>query len=133
MYRVLIVEDNAIFRELLKEALGSHFPWAEVLEAPNAEIALRKIAAAPPDLIFMDIGMPGQSGLELARTVRSTHPSIAVVFLTGCDLPEYREAAEGLEAVQFLSKGTARMDQIVRLVESLLPEHRVDVSRDDIA
>jgi DNA-binding NarL/FixJ family response regulator len=133
MYRVLIVEDNAIFRGFLKDALGGHFPWVEVSEAPNAEIALRKIAAAPPDLIFMDIGMPGRSGLELARTVRSSHPSIAIVFLTGCDLPEYREAAEGLKAVQFLSKGTARMDEIVRLVESLLPEHRVDVSGDDPA
>jgi DNA-binding NarL/FixJ family response regulator len=131
MFKVLIVEDNAMFRGLLKETLEKRLPWVRISEAASASLALRKLGAGCPDLVFVDIEMPERSGIELAKFVRAAHPSAGIVFLTGHDLPEYREAAAGLGAVHFLSKTTTTMEKIVRLVESLLPEHGVDAASEN--
>ena len=120
MFKTLIIEDSTFFRQLLKEALHSRFPKMDISEASNGEEALQKIRALPPDLIFMDIKLPGESGLELTRKIRPQNPYIAVIILTSYDQPEYREAASACEANYFLSKGTATRENILALVESIL-------------
>jgi DNA-binding NarL/FixJ family response regulator len=120
MFKTLIIEDSTFFRQLLKEALHSRFPKMGISEASNGEEALQKIRALPPDLIFMDIKLPGESGLELTRKIRAQNPYIAVIILTSYDQPEYREAASACEANYFLSKGTATRENILTLVESIL-------------
>jgi DNA-binding NarL/FixJ family response regulator len=120
MFKTLIIEDSTFFRQLLKEALHSRFPKMDISEASNGEEALQKIRALPPDLIFMDIKLPGESGLELTRKIRAQNPYIAVIILTSYDQPEYREAASACEANYFLSKGTATRENILALVESIL-------------
>ena len=59
MYRVLVVEDSTIFRTLLKETLQSRFPSMEILEAVDGEEAMKEITARLPNLIFMDVKLPG--------------------------------------------------------------------------
>ncbi len=128
MFRMLIVEDNTVYRDILTETLRVHFPSAEISEAANGTHALRTIEAVPPDLIFMDIKLPGQSGLEVSKAVRASHPDVVIVILTSHDLPEYREAAKKIEVRHFLSKSSTTTDDIVGLVESLLSERGLDVT-----
>lgn len=126
MPKVLIVDDSAIFRKLLKEALHSRFPSMEILEAGDAEEASKKIKTSTPDLIFIDIKLPGESGLELTKKIKTQNPDIPVFILTSYDLPEYREAAKQFQANHFLSKGSTTKESILTLVESLLSDRNND-------
>ena len=122
MAKILIVEDSAFFRTLLKETLLDHYPKIEISEAPNAEDALKTVNGFTPDLIFVDIRLPGESGLDFTRRIKSTYPNIPVIILTSYDLPEYREAAKEYQADHFLSKGTTTKEDILALVASILPK-----------
>jgi len=124
MTKILIVEDSPFFRQLLKETLQSRFPSVEVMEAIDGQEALKKIDASLPDLVFMDIKLPGESGLELTRRIKARYPNIRILILTSYDFPEYREAASQYGANHFLSKGTTTKDQILNLVQSILSKKK---------
>jgi DNA-binding NarL/FixJ family response regulator len=118
--KTLIVEDSVIFRELLKETLHSRYPAMEILEAGDGEEAMQKINAHPPDLIFMDVKLPGENGLELTAKIKAKYPEVIVIILTSYDTPEYREAAGQAQANYFLAKGSSSRESILKLVESIL-------------
>ena len=120
MHRVLIVEDSIIFRTLLKEALQSRFPSMEILEAADGEKAMKQITGHLPDLIFMDIKLPGENGLDLTAKIKDKYPEMVVIVLTSYDTPEYREAAVKVKANHFLPKGTSSTEEILTLVGSIL-------------
>ncbi len=65
--KVLIVEDSALFRQILKDTLHDRFPSIEIHEATDGEEAFQKIETLRPALIFMDIRLPGENGLELTK------------------------------------------------------------------
>lgn len=120
-FKVLIVEDSALFRESLTWALCQRFPAVEFHGAGNGEEALQKVETLHPNLIFMDIRLPGESGLELTRKIKASHPDFVIIILTSYDLPEYREAAARYKADYFLSKGSLGTENIFKLIESILP------------
>jgi CheY-like chemotaxis protein len=124
MYKILIVEDNDHFRQTLKSLLDAQFPSMRFEEARDGSEALEKVSAFDPDLIFMDIKLPGQNGLELTKTIRHSNAEVKIIILTSYDLPEYREAAEVGGANYFVSKGSCRPEEILALVESLLSEKK---------
>jgi DNA-binding NarL/FixJ family response regulator len=78
-----------------------------------------RIKDSPPDLIFMDIKLPGENGLSLTRKIKAAHPNIIVVILTSYDLPEYRDAAFQYDANYFFTKASPTAE-IVGVVESVL-------------
>ena len=118
--RVLVVEDSTIFRTLLKETLQSRFPLMEIREAADGEGAMQEITAHLPDLIFMDIKLPGDNGLDLTAKIKAEYPHVTVIVLTSYDTPEYREAAVKAKADHFLAKGSSSREGILALVESIL-------------
>ncbi len=120
MAKILIVEDSTFFRTLLKETLQSKYPKMDISEAPSAEEALKKVDGSTPDLIFVDIRLPGESGLDFTRKIKNRHPNIPIVILTSYDLPEYREAAKEYKADHFLSKGPTTKEDILKMVKSIL-------------
>ena len=128
VFRILIVEDHQDFRESLKEVLAGRLPLAEIDEAKEGNEVLPKIEAHPPHLIFMDINLPGDNGLELTRQIKQDFPQIVVVILTSYDLPEYREAAYRYGANYFLAKGTTNGQKLLGLIESILSERGFDVN-----
>ena len=93
MLRVLHVDDRHDFREAFKQNLYERFPHMDIEEAECADEALLKIKRTPPDLIFMDIRMPGMNGLELAQKIKNDFPRIRIAMVTGYDFPEYRRGA----------------------------------------
>ncbi len=125
MFKTLIVEDNATFRHLLKDLLYTRFPSMSVEEAVDGPEALQKIDASVPDLIFMDIKLPGESGLHVTKTVKSKYPKMIIIILTYYDSPEHREAAFRCGANHFLPKGTS-IEDVVELVKSIISEKGLD-------
>lgn len=124
MLRVLIVEDNRIFREAVKKRLDDNFPSMVVEEASNSEEALQKINRASPHLIFMDIRLPGVSGLELTQKIKKDFSGIRVAILTDYDLPEYRQAAIQYGADRFFVKGAFNWDEVEALIQTIQSDVR---------
>jgi DNA-binding NarL/FixJ family response regulator len=122
MFKTMLVEDNAIFRESLRDSLRLQFPSMEIAEATNGQEALERIDSLSPNLIFMDIRLPGQNGLELTEKVKGLHPDIIIIILTNYDLPEYREAAARYKADHFLSKDSMTHQGVNALVKTILSE-----------
>ena len=125
MFKTLIVEDNVTFRQSFKDVLHTRFPSMTLDEAGDGEEALRKIDALVPDIIFMDIKLPGENGLQVTKKVKTKYPEIIVIILTYYDLPEHRDAAFQCGASHFLPKGTST-EEVVGLVQSILSEKGLD-------
>jgi DNA-binding NarL/FixJ family response regulator len=121
MLKVLIVEDNRIFREAFKKGLLDYFPSMVIEEAADGDEALQKIRGGPPDLIFMDIRLPGVNGLQLTQRVKKDFPDINIAILTDYDLPEYRQAAVQYGADRFFVKNSFKWDELEALVQSISP------------
>jgi len=117
--KVMMVEDDEHFRQTLRKLLMSRFPSFAFEEARDGKEAMEKIEVFLPDLIFMDIKLPGESGLELTKRIRKVYPETVIIILTGYDLPEYREAAYESGANHFASKDSSSVREILGLVESL--------------
>ena len=118
-FKVMLVEDDHGFRRTLAGLLTSRFPSIVIGEAGDGGEAMEKVEDFLPNLIFMDIYLPGQSGLELTRRIKTLYPNIHIVMLTSYDFPEYREVARASGAYRFLSKGSSTADEIQELVEGL--------------
>jgi DNA-binding NarL/FixJ family response regulator len=119
---LLIVEDNLTFRQSLREMLEIQFPSVGIEEASNGDEAFLMLQKDQPDLIFMDIKLPGKNGLELTKSIKATNSGIDIIILTSYDIPEYRDAAFRSGASHFFIKGNTKRDEIVNVVKSTLAQ-----------
>ncbi|OEU83604.1 MAG: hypothetical protein BA865_06760 [Desulfobacterales bacterium S5133MH4] len=126
MLKTLIVEDSATFLKTFKDALCKRFPFMVIEEAMNGAEGMQKIKTFLPDLVFMDIRLPGESGLELTKRIKASHPEIAIIILTAYDLPEYREAAYNGGADAFIPKSSLNLADIAALIESIFSDRDHD-------
>jgi CheY-like chemotaxis protein len=122
MFRTMLIEDNASFRQLIHLYLKSEFPSMFIIEAADGLEALKEIDSHAPNLIFMDIELPGENGLELTRKIKGLYPDIIIIIFTSHDLPEYREVATRNKADYFLSKSLIATREVATLVKSILLE-----------
>lgn len=104
LLRVMLVDDEPLARARMRTLLGdcTHPAVHVAAEAPNAEQAAALLRQQPVDLVFLDIHMPGNSGLTLAQTLRTLQHPPGIVFVTAH--AEHAVAAFDLEAVDYLTK-----------------------------
>jgi two-component system, LytTR family, response regulator len=104
MIRALIVDDEPLARERVRTLLGASDDVQVVGEAADGPSALQAFDQAAPDVVFLDIQLPGLSGLELAEAWRSErrHPVPVIVFVTAFD--EFAVEAFRLHALDYLTK-----------------------------
>ena len=124
MRNILIIDDNDSFRESFRSLLSQHFPALHIEEASDSKGSLEKITRLPPDLMFVDIELAGESGLDLTRKIRSTLHNTTIAILTNYDLPEYRDAAKASGADYFFSKGGSSMEEVLALVDTVMFERQ---------
>ena len=91
-------------------------------EAADGKEALQRIEDQLPDIVFMDIKLPDESGLKLTEKIKTTYPKIIIIILTSYNIPEYRDAASHYGATHFLAKSASTSNEIIELVESILSD-----------
>jgi len=116
--RVLVVDDHPLYREGLTTALAAAVDVEVVGEADDGAEAIRLVAADPPDVVLMDLHMPGVSGVEATRQIRDTHPAVAVLVLTMLDGDDAVFAAMRAGARGYLLKGAGR-DEITAAIAAV--------------
>ena len=116
MLRTLIVEDNIPFRKVFKSELLSQFPSMELIEAGSGEEALNRLGSHPMDLVFMDIGLPGQSGLEATKRIKADYPDTTIAILTSYESPEYKEAVIRCGASCFIRKDSFKWEEMFTFI-----------------
>jgi len=99
---VLIVEDNPGLRDMIKEVIEEVKGVEVVGEAEDGLMAVRLIEELSPKVVFLDIGLPGKKGVELAKEIFDINPWIFIVFATA--FSEYRKEAFDLYAFDYLVK-----------------------------
>ncbi len=96
--------------------MRTHFPTMELREAGDGPEMLQQLDGA--DVVFLDVSLHRDNGLELAAKIKSEHPTLVLAMLTIHDTPEYRQAAFRKGADYFVSKG-APAEQILKVVRSV--------------
>ena len=122
--RVFIVDDQDLVREGIRQILGRDEEIEMIGEAAGAREGLKEIDHLRPDIVFMDIRMPGINGIEATRLITERHPEIKVILLTNYDDEIY--VVEGLQAgaKAFVLKSVSK-SEILRVTHAVYNGHAV--------
>lgn len=126
--QVMVVDDEYLERQAVPLILGqASAPFKVVGEARNGNEALRLAVELKPDIILLDIKMPGMDGLAAAREIKKVLPAVAVIFLTAYDEFDYAKEALRVGAVDYLLKPLRSKDllEVLGKARNLLLEEKV--------
>ncbi len=115
MLKILIADDHKILREGLKAILRERESIEVVGEAANGREAVSKARKLAPDVVIMDIAMPGLNGIEATRRIRRHSPRIKVVVLSMYNSREYVLEALKAGAMAYLQKETASRELLLAI------------------
>jgi two-component system response regulator NreC len=121
--RVLVVDDHAVVRAGLRRVLDSEPDIETVGEAENAERAVFEAMEHKPDVILMDVVMPGKSGIEIIPTLLQNAPEARVLVLSMQDDPRYLREAFDAGASGYVLKEAADTD-VVEAVRAVAADQR---------
>ena len=119
-YRVLVADDQAPFRRAARSVLGASADFELVAEATSGEEAVALADALRPDVVLMDIKMPGIGGIEAARAIRATHPETITILLSTYREEDLPPQARTCGAAAYLHKS----DFAGHVLRELLDEGR---------
>ena len=103
-YSIFIVEDHPMMRQVLRQLLTDEPDLSVVGEAGSAEAALTALPDLTPDLLMVDLSLPGVSGIELVRELKRQRPELRCLVVTGHTDPLYRTAAAEAGAAGYVTK-----------------------------
>jgi len=116
--RILIADDHALFREGLRALFGA-LPDIEIAgEAADGEAAIKQVEATQPDVVLMDINMPGVNGIEATRRILSTHPNLGIIMVTMLEDDASVFSAMRAGARGYVLKG-AHHDEILQAIRAV--------------
>ena len=124
MIRLMLVDDHAVLRDGLKNILDMESDITVVGEAVNGNEAISKVKEYEPDVILMDINIPGKNGIEATKIIKEEQPAIKILMLTMYNHDEYfmsaiREGADG-----YLLKD-APSEHVIDAIRSVAKGHSV--------
>jgi two-component system invasion response regulator UvrY len=131
MIRVLLVDDHELVRTGFRRILEGDPDIQVVAEAESGEDALKQVQSLQPDMVLMDINMPGIGGIEATRKIKHLYPEIQVIAVTiHADAP-FPEQLHGAGALGYLTKGcpAKEMFEAIRTVAAGKPFISSDVSK----
>ena len=128
MIRVLLVDDHAVVRTGFRLLLQSLAEISVLAEAESGEAACQRFFELTPDVVVLDLAMPGMGGLEALRRIRARHPEARVLALSAHDDPMHARRALREGAMGFLSKRSAP-EALVEAVTAIATGRRyIDMS-----
>jgi two-component system chemotaxis response regulator CheY len=119
LYNIAVAEDNAVVREVVRGIIRQDKTLKIVGEAANGQGALDLVATHKPNLICLDILMPGMDGLSALRKIREEHPDTRVIIVTGQSTSDVVTEALKLGANGFVVK-PFNADKLLRAIHSAL-------------
>ena len=115
--RVLMVDDQAPFRDAARAVIGATPGFESLAEAESGEDALALSAQLRPDLLLVDVGLPGIDGVETSRRLMTSDPRPVVVLLSADDYPLLRASPRACGAAAFITKQELRPHTLQALWE----------------
>ena len=116
--RVVVVDDHALHRDGTRQILDAYADLQVVGDASSGEVALAMVNQLRPDVVLMDIRLPGMNGIEVTRRLTRDHPDVRVLMVSAYDEDEYVRGALEAGAAGYLSK-TAPGKELVQAVRSV--------------
>ncbi len=134
--KVLVVDDTALYRKIIKDVL-SEIPNIEVVgSAPNGKIALSKIEVFRPDIITLDLEMPEMDGLDTLRQIKLQQKNVAAIMISAHTTKGAKTTLQALElgAFDFITKpdGSNFVDNLKSLKEQFIPKIEAYLSKKNI-
>lgn len=117
--KIILVDDHDLVLEGFKMLLMPHEQFHVIGEANNGTELRRLLLTKQPDIIVMDIKMPGESGIELCKFVITNYPQIKIAFVTANTEEHYINAAINAGAISFISKSSSINDLVEAIQESM--------------
>lgn len=117
MPKILIVDDHATLRRGLRGLLETHSGWECCGEADSGEEAIRAVAEFKPDVIIMDVSMPGMGGVKATKIIHEAFPAVQIVLLTLHKSTELLRAGLSAGATAYVLKSDAE-DELVEALET---------------
>lgn len=129
MFKLLVVDDEAIEREALKFIVkNSNLEISEVMEAANGEEALSIAQKFDPDIVTLDIMMPGLNGIETGRILRERKPQMKIIFVTAYDSLEYTHEAIKIGVEEFIVKPGSN-ENTLEVLQSCISQLQEELQR----
>ena len=110
--RVLIVDDQPPFRLAARAVVESVDGFVVVDSVETAERAIERIDDLRPDLVLMDLNLPGMDGVQASRQLRDTHPGVVVVLLSSYDAAEFADLIDDCGAAAYVPKSSFGPDRL---------------------
>jgi DNA-binding NarL/FixJ family response regulator len=104
---IMVVDDHSVVRHGLRSLFAGHPDFTIVAEAESGAQVIPLLSAHPTDVILLDIQLKGQSGIDVARRVRKTHPEVKIIILTTYDDESLLQAALEAGVHGYLLKSTS--------------------------
>jgi two-component system response regulator DevR len=120
--KIIIVDDSELIRQRLEEQLTAIENVQIVGQAEDAYSAVTMIAKTHPDVVILDVRMPGGSGIDVLRAIKKEGSPPKIIMLTKYPYPQYREKCLELGADYFFDKAT-EFDKAIELIRKLSLEH----------
>lgn len=121
MIKCLIVDDEQMEREGMKAILKREFPSLVMEEANNGQLAIELATELKPDIVLMDIQMPGINGLEAIDQILADNPATKFIMVTAFDTFNYVQSALKLGAKDYILK-PSKISEIIKVVGKVLGE-----------
>lgn len=119
--KVFIVDDSALVRERIIAMISEH-PGIEIAgQAENAQEGINSILKLKPDVVILDIRMPGGNGIEVLRNIKKNNYAPTVIILTNYPNPQYRKKCMEAGADYFFDKST-EFNKIIEVIKKLIQE-----------
>lgn len=131
MYKLLIVDDEMVERQAMRQMLMRGIEGAEIVgEAANGKEAIRLAEELQPDVVLMDIKMPGVNGVEAVKAIRKTHPDMKFIMVSAFDTFDYAREVMHEGVKEYLLK-PGKKEEILTTVRRVIEEVRDEKTEEE--
>ena len=123
MIKIMLVDDHDLVRTGLRRLLEDNSTFSIVAEAPTGEDSIQLTREHQPDVVLMDLKMPGMGGLEATRKLKRLHPEVRIIIVTMVDDVMFPQRLLRAGASGYLTKD-AKIDEITKAIREVMANRR---------